>query len=292
MRRRLLWSLLFTIATGLTGGCAAPKRQPDAPGLSASASNAPPAASSQPPASNPLAANEPAPNPCQQMTREVCTGIGSTTCEMVKTQSQNFPAEQCANMLRHVPEIIADLKKMEDAERPLSADAAARIASGNAPAFGPRDAKVTLVEFSDFQCPYCAQAATVVREVRTKYGMRIHFVFHQFPLPFHENAHGAAEAALAAHAQGKFWELHDQLFAHQDTLTREGLETLAKSTGLDLVRFKKALDAKTYAAAVDGDIALGDTVQIQGTPTLFINGMRVPNPTSFEVVSAAIEAAL
>ncbi len=195
-------------------------------------------------------------------------------------------------MRLHVPEIIADLHKMELANQPLSAEAQARIASSKAPTFGPPDARVTVVEFSDFQCPYCALTAPVVRQVRTKYGTRVRFVFRQFPLPLHENAHGAAEAALAAHAQGKFWELHDQLFAHQDTLTRDGLDAMAKSIGLDLKRFKAALDAKSYAADVDAEIALGDSINVQGTPTMFVNALRVSNPTSFEDVSKMIEKAL
>ena len=290
MSRLPIWPFLFTLVAGFAGGvgCAAPSPKPLAAGESAAPTSAPPAASSAPTASAPTL-----PSPCNQLIQELCTGgIGSAICEMVKTQTLTFAGDRCTNMLKHVPEILVDLKKMEAANQPLGADAAARIASGNAPSFGPPGAKVTLVEFSDFQCPYCALAATVVRQVRVKYGTRIHFVFHQYPLPMHENAHGAAEAALAAHAQGKFWELHDQLFAHQDTLTREGLESLAKSTGLNLVPFKKALDDKTYAADVDADIALGDTVAIQGTPTLFINGVRVANPTSYEDTAAKIDEAL
>jgi protein-disulfide isomerase len=231
---------------------------------------------------------------CDELVTKLCAEVGpaSETCGMVKAQTKQFPPARCKSMLEHLPEIVADLKKMEQANQPLSPDIAATIARGKAPSFGPENAKVTVVEFSDFQCPYCSRAADVVDQVKEKYGDRVHFVFRQFPLPMHQNARGAAEAALAANAQGKFWEFHDKLFKNQGQLTRDGLEGFAKETGLNLPQFKKALDGKAYAADVDSDVKLGESVAVQGTPTMFINGARVQNPTSFETVSAQIESAL
>jgi len=231
--------------------------------------------------------------PCEDLVGKLCAAIGPTTetCNMVKTQTKTFPASRCKSMLEHIPEITADLKKMEAANQPLAPALAASIANGGA-SFGPADAKVTVVEFSDFQCPYCSRAATVVDQVKEKYGTRVRFVFRQFPLPMHENARGAAEAALAANAQGKFWQFHDKAFQNQSKLTREGLEGIAKEAGLDLAAFKKALDSKTFAADVDSDMKLGESVAVNGTPTMFINGARVANPTSFEAISAQIEGAL
>jgi len=230
---------------------------------------------------------------CEDLVGKLCAAIGPTTetCNMVKTQTKSFPASRCKSMLEHIPEITADLKKMEAANAPLAPELAASIANGG-PSFGPADAKVTVVEFSDFQCPYCSRAATVVEQVKEKYGTRVRFVFRQFPLPMHENARGAAEAALAANAQGKFWQFHDKAFQNQGKLTREGLEGIAKDAGLDVAAFKKALDSKTYAAEVDSDMKLGESVAVNGTPTMFINGARVSNPTSFEAISAQIEGAL
>src|SRR6185369_13711414 len=155
------------------------------------------------------------------------------------------------------------------ANKPLAPELQASIAKGNAGAFGPADAKVTVVEFSDFQCPYCSRAATAVDQVKEKYGTRVRFVFRQFPLPMHENARGAAEAALAANAQGKFWQFHDKAFQNQGKLTRDGLEGIAKDAGLDVPAFKKALDSKTFAADVDADVKLGESVAVNGTPTMF-----------------------
>ena len=156
----------------------------------------------------------------------------------------------------------------------------------------PRSAKVTIVEFSDFQCPFCSRAAEVAHKVKEKYSSKVRFVFRQFPLSFHQNAHVAAEAALAANAQGKFWEYHDKLFANQNALDRASLEKFAKETGVDVAKLKKALDDKTFAATVDADMKLGEEVAVDGTPTMFLNGTRVPNPTDFDALSQQIEAAL
>lgn len=231
---------------------------------------------------------------CDELVSKLCAEFGPTseTCTMVGSQTKQFPGAQCTKMLGQLPDIIAGLKKREQANQPLSPQVAAAMAQGKSPSFGPPDAKVTVVEFSDFQCPYCGRAATVVDQVKEKYSDRVHFVFRQFPLPMHENARGAAEAALAANAQGKFWEFHDKLFKNQTQLTRDGLEGFAKDAGLNVTEFKKALDAKTYAADVDADVKLGESVAVEGTPTMFINGARVANPTSFETVSAQIDSAL
>jgi protein-disulfide isomerase len=231
---------------------------------------------------------------CEDLVGKLCEAVGPTseTCNMVKTQTKQFPASRCKGMMEHLPEIVADLKKMEAANQPLSPEIAASIANSKGPSFGPENAKVTVVEFSDFQCPYCGKAASVVDQVKEKYSDKIRFVFRQFPLPMHENARAAAEAALAANAQGKFWQFHDKLFQNQTQLTRPGLEGFAKDAGLDVAAFKKALDSKTYAAEVDSDVKLGESVAVSGTPTMFINGARVANPTSFETVSAQIDSAL
>ena len=231
---------------------------------------------------------------CDDLVAKLCGAIGPTTetCNMVKTQTKTFPASRCKQMMEHVPEILVDLKKMEAANQPLAPDVAKTIAQGKAASFGPEDAKVTVVEFSDFQCPYCSRAATAVDQLKEKYGTRVRFVFRQFPLPMHENARGAAEAALAANAQGKFWQFHDMMFKNQGKLTRPSLEGMAKDAGLDVAEFKKALDGKTFAADVDADMKLGESVAVQGTPTMFINGARVQNPTSFEAISAQIDGML
>ncbi len=195
-------------------------------------------------------------------------------------------------MLGQVDEIVVDLKKQELANQPLTAELTAKVAAGDAPSFGPADAKVTVVEFSDFQCPYCSRAASVTTQVKEKYGTKVRFVFRQYPLSFHDNAQVAAEASLEAHKQGKFWEFHDKMFANQGALDRSSLEGYAKELKLDVTKFKGALDGKAHGAQVKSDLDLGNEVAVQGTPTMFINGKRVENPTDFGAVSEAIDAAL
>ena len=231
---------------------------------------------------------------CDELQTKLCNDIGpaTKTCDMVKTHTKTFPPERCEMMLGRYAEVLADLKKQEEKNKPLSAEKLAKLTEGEAPSFGPKDAKVTIVEFSDFQCPYCSRAATAVHELKQKYGDKVHFVFRQFPLSFHANANISAQASLAAHAQGKFWELHDKMFANQQKLDRPALEGYAKEIGLDVAKFKKALDDKTYAPVVDAETKLGEEVAVEGTPTMFLNGARVGNPTDVAEISKEIDAAL
>jgi protein-disulfide isomerase len=231
---------------------------------------------------------------CDKLVSKLCGELGqeTETCKMVQTQTKNFPPERCSMMLGRYADVLAELKKMESANKPLDPAKQQMIAAADAPAFGPVGSKVTIVEFSDFQCPFCSKAATAVKDIKSKYGDKVHFVFRQFPLSFHQNAHLAAEAALAANAQGKFWEFHDKVFENQKALERDALEKYAKEVGLKLEPFKKALDTKEYAAKVDADAKLGSEVAVSGTPTMFINGKRVQNPTDAAAVSKMIDDAL
>jgi protein-disulfide isomerase len=205
---------------------------------------------------------------------------------------RTFPPERCAVMLAHYAEVLVDLQRLEARNRPLDADQMAAVAAADAPSFGPADAAVTIVAFSDFECPYCGRAAEAAKRIEEEYGNEVRFVFRQFPLGFHPNAHLAAQASLAAHAQGKFWALHDKMFANQSKLDRASLETAAEEVGIDVAAFKKALDDGTYVGAVDADIALGEKVSVSGTPTMFLNGQRLLDATSFEAIAEAIDAAL
>jgi protein-disulfide isomerase len=231
---------------------------------------------------------------CDELTTKLCAEVGPTTatCEMVKTQTKNFPPERCTMMMTHFAEVAADLKKREDRNKPLPPEKLAAMTQPGAPAFGPEKSAVTLVAFSDFQCPFCSRAAVATQKIKEKYGDKIHFVFRQFPLSFHKNAHLAAEAALAANAQGKFWQFHDKLFADQTKIERPGLEDAAKAVGLDMTAFKKALDSNSFAPSVDADMKLGESVNVDGTPTIFLNGARVADPTNFDTIAKEIDAAL
>jgi protein-disulfide isomerase len=231
---------------------------------------------------------------CQELIDKLCKEIGeeTQTCSMVKEQTVKFPPDRCDMMLSRFDEVAADLKRMEAKNKPLPDDVYAKMLEGDLPSFGPADAKVTIVEFSDFQCPFCSRAAKAVHEVKDKYGDKVRFVFRQFPLSFHKDADRAAQASLAAHAQGKFWELHDAMFEDPKKLDAESLKATAKAAGLDMAAFDKALQDGTYAEKVKADMKLGQQAGVDGTPTIYINGKRSANPTDFATLSKEIEAAL
>ena len=140
---------------------------------------------------------------------------------------------------------------------------------------GPDDAPVTLVEFGDYECPYCGMAYPIVKRAQQDLGSRLRFIFRNFPLAeSHPHARLAAEAAEAAGAQGKFWEMHDMLFEHQHALEAEDLVGYAKSIGIDTVQFSRDLEAGTYTKRVRDDFRNGVRSGVNGTPTFFVNGSR------------------
>jgi protein-disulfide isomerase len=169
----------------------------------------------------------------------------------------------------------------EDARR--QAKALAASAKGDAASLGPKDAPVTMVLFSDFQCPFCSQMATgLMHDIVPTEGDKIRLIFRNFPLPMHPWARAAAEATACAQAQNDkyFWPLHDYIFAHQHEISVENMtsklsEQAATVEGFDPARFQTCIDKKETAAKVDQDVAFGNEMKVTGTPTLFINGQRV-----------------
>ena len=144
---------------------------------------------------------------------------------------------------------------------------------------GFADARVTLVEYGDFECPSCGAAYPVLREVRRAFGPNLRFIFRHYPLrDTHPHAASAAEAAEAAAAQGKFWEMHDRLFEHQAALDERSLARHARKVGLDEMRFERELAAKAHSARVERDIESGRAGGVRGTPSLFINGTLYRGP--------------
>ncbi len=157
---------------------------------------------------------------------------------------------------------------------------------GDAPVKGPASAPVTLVAWSDFQCPFCSRAVPTVRQLEDAYKGKLRIAFKQFPLPFHDKAHLAAEAALAANEQGKFWQMHDKLFANQQALDRASLEKYAQELGLDMGKFKAALDSGKFKDKVDAEDKEGAAFGVTGTPTFFINGTRLVGAQPFECLQS------
>jgi len=162
----------------------------------------------------------------------------------------------------------------------------------NAPSKGPKDAKVTIVAFSDFECPFCARVTPTIEQILNTYGNDVRLVFRHLPLSFHRNAKSAAEAAMAAHEQGKFWEMHDKLFANQRQLSRENYEKWAQEIGLDMKKFRAALDSGKFSDYIDRDAADANKVGARGTPAFFINGRLVSGAQPFENFKRVIDEEL
>jgi protein-disulfide isomerase len=170
-----------------------------------------------------------------------------------------------------------------------------RVPIDGAPARGPADALVTIVAFSDFQCPFCSRVTPTLERILTEYGDDVRLVFRNNPLPFHVHAQPAAEAALEAYAQrgdDAFWQMHDLLFANQTTLEREDLERFAGEVHLDMQRFRRALDQHTHAGAITADQDLARQLGATGTPSFFINGRNLRGAQPFESFQALIDTEL
>jgi protein-disulfide isomerase len=157
---------------------------------------------------------------------------------------------------------------------------------------GPADAPVTLVEYGDFECPYCGQAYPIVKALQERLGDRLRFVFRNFPLNnAHPHAEHAAEAAETAAAQGRYWEMHDRLYEHQRALDDAHLERYAADVGLDVARFNREMEAGAHRARVREDFLSGVRSGVNGTPTFFVDGVRHDDSYAFEVLLAALERA-
>ena len=157
---------------------------------------------------------------------------------------------------------------------------------------GPADAVLTLVEYGDYECPHCGRAYPIVKAVQKRLGSRLRFVFRNFPLNnAHPHAQAAAEAAEAAGAQGKFWEMHDVIFENQGALETDDLRRYAEDLGLDVDRFASELDREVYGDRVRADFRSGVRSGVNGTPTFFINGARFDGSWDEPGLLAALQPA-
>jgi protein-disulfide isomerase len=160
------------------------------------------------------------------------------------------------------------------------------------PSRGPEKAPITIVEFSDFQCPYCGRAESTVNQVLAAYGDKVRLVFRDFPLPNHPDAPKAAEAAHCAGDQGKYWEMHGKLFANQQALEIKSLKGYAKEVGLDQGKFDKCLDAGEKAKLVESNRKAGEDAGVSGTPAFFVNGVMISGAQPLESFKAVIDGEL
>jgi protein-disulfide isomerase len=169
---------------------------------------------------------------------------------------------------------------------------AIKVDVGNAPAQGPADAPITLVEFSDFQCPFCGRVNPTIDQLQKDYAGKIRVVFRQHPLPFHPNAMPAAKASLAAKDQGKFWEMHKLLFANQQNLSEDTIQKLAKEAGLNMDKFMKDWKSNKYDSIIQEDIKFAEANGATGTPAAFINGVLIVGAQPPDAFKAVIDKLL
>ncbi|HYI95429.1 MAG TPA: thioredoxin domain-containing protein [Bryobacteraceae bacterium] len=187
--------------------------------------------------------------------------------------------------------VLRELQKQGPVKPKLLEDAVT-LSVKDAPFHGPETAKITIVEYSDFQCPYCSLAAPKALAVAAQYPKDVKLVFKQFPLDFHSNAYAAAEASLAANAQGKFWALHDKMFANFRQLTRENILRWAAESGIEMGTFKADLASGKYREQIDREVREGAGAGVMGTPTFFINGKRYNGPFEVEALKPILDAEL
>jgi hypothetical protein len=164
----------------------------------------------------------------------------------------------------------------------FSADGVKNIEIGNAPSKGAANAPIVVVEFADFECPGCGLVRPVLDRLVETQPTNVRLYFKHFPLSAHPNAEKAARAAIAAHNQGKFWEMHAQLFDNQTQLDLASVEKLAEKIGLDMARFRKDRDSEATAEAVARDRKQGETLDLQSTPTIFVNGRHFQAGPDFQ----------
>ena len=203
--------------------------------------------------------------------------------EYLRTERRNDASEQLEQRLSQERSVTVHLQPYR-----------VELNNEGAPAKGPADAKVTLVEFSDFQCPFCNRFFPTLKQVEQNYGDKARIVYRQFPLTnIHPNAFKAAEASLCAHDQGKFWEMHDIMFQDQNRLTVRDLKATAGRLGLNQKKFDACLDTGRHTEQVQEDLKEGNRVGVTGTPAVFINGVALDGGAApYDVVAKAIEKEL
>jgi protein-disulfide isomerase len=191
---------------------------------------------------------------------------------------------------RAAAEIVDELRQRAHVEVLLAAPRVEVAAEG--PARGPAGAPITIVEFSDFQCPFCARAQPVLERVMKEYGGKVRLVFRDFPLSFHADAERAAEAGHCADEQQQFWPMHDWIFQHQGELGAEQLAAAAAQLGLDGKRYGACMAAHKYQQVVEDNQAAGEKAGVTGTPAFFVNGEPLTGAQPFEKFHDIIERRL
>ena len=208
---------------------------------------------------------------------------------------------QVLQIIRDNPEVVIESvqayqQEKQATEEQAQTDAAQKLLSdretaiGKSPQSGAEQGEVLLIEFSDFECPFCASAHTVVNEFMKKHGDRVTLVYKHFPLvQIHDQAVPAALASWAAMQQGKFWEYHDALFTNQERLGEELYLEIATNLKLDIEKFQTDIASEAAAKAIQADLQLSGELGLSGTPTFFMNGKKLAGALSLESMEAELE---
>jgi len=217
--------------------------------------------------------------------------LNGRTLDQLRSQiSDLLQKQRQSEAVQKLEQRLRDEQKVVMSYEPLRL----QFANEGAPTLGAKDAPVTLVEFSDFQCPYCQATAPVLKQVEAKFGSKVQVIYRQFPLSsIHPFALKAAEASLCANDQGKFWEMHDAMFADQTKLAVTDLKQTARRLGMDGKKFDGCLDGGQHVERVQNDEKEGQRVGVNGTPAMFINGRYVEGGSvAYPVLEAAIQKEL
>jgi protein-disulfide isomerase len=207
--------------------------------------------------------------------------VGGQSYDQVKDRIAQFIKQTKGR--EQLTALVDNLKKQHGVEVTLPAPELPRVeVAAKGPARGPDNAAVTIVEFSDFQCPFCGREVPVVERVMQEYQGKVRLVFRNFPLNFHPYAQKAAEAGACAADQGKFWQMHDKMFTNQQKLGVDDLKGFAKEIGLDAKKFEQCLDSGEKKQLVDSDQKAGEEAGVSGTPAFFVNGIYINGAVPYE----------
>jgi protein-disulfide isomerase len=212
------------------------------------------------------------------------------TLEQVKPQIVQYLSQ--AKVAERRDAFLSELKAKYKTNVALRPPIVAVETAGRPEKGGGAKAPITVIMFSDYQCPFCKRGEDVIDKVMETYGDKVRLVFRDYPLPMHPQARPAADAANCAHQQGKFWEYHAKLFNNQSKLADSDLKGYAKELGLDEAKFAKCLTDKPYKAAIDKDVADGSKIGVNGTPAFFINGRMLSGAQPFEKFKEIIDEEL
>lgn len=218
---------------------------------------------------------------CSQMSQPIDTSAGSEPAPLAPAVAEPKPAEGAKDCDCHAKHGAPAVENVDVSALELT----------KAPAKGRADAPVTMLVFCDFECPYCKKAQKTLGELERRYGDDLRIVFKQLPLPLHEHARDYAKAALAAHAQGKFWEVHDLLLS-EEKLDDNALDRIALGAGLDPAKLRAAMASPEMEARLERERADAERVGARGTPTFVINGKKIVGAQPLETFTKQIDAEL